>query len=376
MAANGVIGITAQIMESSDLTGGKEQASPSMSIFQRIAMGLRNIKKGFKSLVKNKSTGLLWLLLGSSQIARSLLSQVLKMVTFMLDILLASVLPVINWILVNISRLIEVIDNLLQDLEKWFKDIFNNVWGWLRDHAVSLWPGVAEAFGWEAESINVDKERDDLLIKLVPEVSQVEVKDYMEANLVEGGRIDPSYWNTEVEENPTQPGYIGETDAMGEATDTSYSGQLSWIYEGGPSTPPGGYIDMAIQKESQPGGDIKLIDEEIGQKEKDEVAEGWFSWVDNISPFGWDDILEWAKDSAESLNITPEDMSRYIFGTWESTSGEDAIWNIIDRSISDETAAPPSALRPGTLPKAKDPQGAIDNQLSNLGFTDSFTVRK
>ena len=179
MAANGVIGITAQIMESSDLTGGKEQASPSMSIFQRIALGLRNIKKGFKSLVKNKSTGLLWLLLGSSQLARSLLNQVLKMVTFMLDILLASVLPVINWILVNISKLINVIDTMLENIGKWFKEIFENIWGWIRDHAVSLWPGVAEAFGWEAESINVDKERDDLLIKLVPEVEKKEVEDYM-----------------------------------------------------------------------------------------------------------------------------------------------------------------------------------------------------
>ena len=376
MAANGVIGITAQIMESSDLTGGKEQASPSMSIFQRIAMGLRNIKKGFKSLVKNKSTGLLWLLLGSSQIARSLLSQVMKMVTFMLDILLASVLPVINWILVNISKLINVIDTLLQNLEKWFKEIFDNIWNWVRDHAVSLWPGLAEAFGWEAESINVDAERDDLLIKLVPEISQVEVEDYMTKKLVDGAPIDPSYWDTTAEvETPTKPVGMGFTDAEAEKT---AKGELSWIYAGGAPFPPGGYIDEAIQKESQPGGDIKLIDEEIGQKEKDAVAEAWFSWADEIVPFGWNDILDWAKDSAEDLNITPEDMARYLFGTWESTSGEDAICSIIDKSVSGETIVItpediPVWPNPGASPRSKNPQGSIDMQLSNLNFTDSFS---
>ena len=220
MAANGVIGITAQIMESSDLTGGKEQASPSMSIFQRISMGLRNIKKNFKSLVKNKSTGLLWLLLGSSQIARGLMTQVMKMLAFMIDLLLVWLLPVIQWILINVSKLINVIDNLLQNIEKWFKDIFTGIFGWLRDHAVSLWPGLAEAFGWEANSINVDDERDALLIKLVPEVSKEEVEAYMEENLVEGGTIDPSYWNPDITSNLARPDYQGDTDAAGDENET------------------------------------------------------------------------------------------------------------------------------------------------------------
>jgi len=376
MAANGVIGITAQIMESSDLTGGKEQASPSMSILQRIAMGLRNIKKGFKSLVKNKSTGLLWLLLGSSQIARSLLNQVLKMVTFMLDILLASVLPVINWILVNISKLINVIDTMLENIGKWFKEIFENIWGWIRDHAVSLWPGVAEAFGWEAESINVDKERDDLLIKLVPEITQEEVEDYMTNNLVEGAPIDPSYWDTTAEvETPTKPlgMFHGSTDAEAEKT---AKGELSWIYVNGSPVPYGGHIDEAITAATE-AGDIKLIDDPLGQEDKDEIAESWFSWVDKIVPFGWDDILDWAKESAEDLRVTPEDMVRYLFGTWESTSGKDAIETIIDKSISDEqTTIEPSDApvwpNPGGLPRSYNPQSAVDMQMSNLGFADDF----
>jgi hypothetical protein len=53
MASNGVIGITAQIMESSEITGtgAKKPTDPSMSIFQRISMGLKNIKKNFNPLV-------------------------------------------------------------------------------------------------------------------------------------------------------------------------------------------------------------------------------------------------------------------------------------------------------------------------------------
>lgn len=369
MAANGVIGITAQIMESSELTGGKQQASPSMSIFQRISMGLKNIKKGFKSLVKNKSTGLLFLLLGSSQIARSLLSQVAKMIGFMLDILLASVLPVIQWILTNLSKLIQVIDNLLQNLEKWFKEIFSNIWGWIRDHAVSLWPGVAEAFGWEAESMNVDAERDALLISLVPEITEKELTTYMEENLVEGGTIDPSYWNPDLEDTPTSPTSLGETDAAGEKNSGD---NLSWIYQGGASTPYGGSLGTVIQDETT-AGNIQLIDREINIDDKNSVAEKWFSWVDEIVPFGWNDILDWAKDSAESLNVTPEDLSRYLFGTWESTSGEAAITRILDKTISGEATAPqlPKPSQPGgSLPQANN--SPLDNQLSNLGFDEPF----
>ena len=386
MASNGVIGITAQIMESSEITGtgAKKPTDPSMSIFQRISMGLKNIKKNFKSLVGNKSTGLLFLLLGSSQIARGLLGQVGKMIGFMLDILLATVLPVIQWILINVTKLINVIDNLLQDLGKWFKDIFSGLWTWVRDHAVSLWPGIAEAFGWEAESINVDDERDALIMKVFPELTVAEVETHMETYLVEGGRIDPSYWNPDMMSNLARPDYQGDTDAAGEANER---GKLSWIYKGGASTPPGGYLGKVIQDETD-AGNIQLIDEKIDGEDKNAIAEDWFSWTDDIIPFGWGDILEWAKDSAENLNVTPEDLSRYLFGTWESTTGEDAVNRIIDKAVPiggvdgaiDSSPVPdtpfvePTLGNPGAMGKSANQQGNIDMQTSNLGFEEDFAT--
>jgi hypothetical protein len=367
MAANGVIGITAQIMESSEITGtaAKKPNDPSMSIFQRISMGLKNIKKNFKALVKNKSTGLLFLLLSSSTIARSLLGQTMKMVAFMLDILLKEALPVINWILINMSKFIQVIDNLLKNLEKWFKSIFGGIWSWVRDHAVSLWPGIAEAFGWEAESINVDTERDDLIMRIFPELTVAEVETHMTENLVEGGTIDPSYWNSDLPSSPT-----GSTESMGETdmAGDNIPSQVSWIYEGGPSTPRGGYLNVAIEEETT-AGNIKIIDREINAEDRNEVADGWFSWVDDIVPFGWTDILEWSKEGAEDLNVTPADLFRYFFGTWESTTGEEAITKILDSTVVTEGGYKPT---PGFVPQAKNPQPDIDNQLSNLGFEDSW----
>lgn len=373
MAANGVIGITAQIMESSDLTGGKEQASPSMSIFQRIAMGLRNIKRDFKSLVKNKSTGILFLLLSSSTIARTLLGQTLKMVAFMLDLLISKLLPVITWILVNVSKFIKVVSDLLDNIEKWFKDIFSGIYNWVRDHAVSLWPGIAEAFGWEEKSINVDDERDALLIKLVPEITVKETETFMEANLIEGGTIPSSYWNPDMTDNLARPDYQGDTDAGGDANET---GRLSWIYQGGPSTPPGGYLNIAIQDATE-AGDIKVIDREVSEEDRNEVAEDWFSWTDDLVPFGWDDILNWAAEGAKEMNVTPQDLARYIFGTWESTSGPDAITAVIDKTISSSAATyvEPAPGSPGARPTgAPDPQQDIDTQLSNLDFDDTWTL--
>jgi hypothetical protein len=367
MAANGVIGITAQIMESSEITGtgAKKPNDPSMSIFQRISMGLKNIKKNFKALVKNKSTGLLFLLLSSSTIARSLLGQTMKMVAFMLDILLKEALPVINWILINMSKFIEVVDNLLKDLEKWFKSIFGGIWSWVRDHAVSLWPGIAEAFGWEAESINVDTERDDLIMRIFPELTVADIETHMTENLVEGGTIDPSYWNPDLPSSSTNPytESMGETDMAGDNIS-----QLSWIYQGGATTPSGGYLNFAIEEETK-AGNIKIIDREINAEDRDAVATEWFSWVDDIIPFGWTDILEWAKEGAEDLNVTPNDLFRYFFGTWESTTGEEAITKILD-SIAVTTGG--SKPAPGFVPQPKNPQQDIDTQLSNLDFSDSF----
>ena len=172
--------------------------------------------------------------------------------------------------------------------------------------------------------------------------------------------------------NLARPDYMGDTDAAGDANE---KGRMSWIYQGGPSTPPGGYLDMAIQDETE-AGNIQLTDRKVNADDKNEVAESWFSWADDISPFGWGDILEWAKDSAESLNVTPEDLSRYLFGTWESTSGEKAVEAILDKTIMGETDLSPDDLpkpgQPGNVRQAKNPQGGVDMQTSNLGFEEGF----
>jgi len=364
MAANGVIGITAQIMESSEITGtgAKKPSDPSMSIFQRISMGLKNIKKNFKALVKNKSTGLLFLLLSSSTIARSLLGQTMQMVAFMLDTLLKEALPVINWLLVNMAILIRVVDELLKDLTKWFKTIFSGIWGWVRDHAVSLWPGIAEAFGWEAESINVDAERDDLITRIFPELTLEELETHMTENLVEGGTIDPSYWNP-------APAYnndlIDETGMIDEP-------KPAWIYQDGASTPAGGYLNFAIEDETK-AGNIKIIDEEINADDRDAVATEWFSWVDDIVPFGWNNILEWAKEGAEDLNVTPEDLFRYFFGTWESTTGEDVITNLLGATIVTESGTMLGPKVPPGYDEDQRKKKDIEAQIEALKFSDPFS---
>lgn len=368
MAANGVIGITAQIMESSEITGAKKPSDPSMSIFQRISMGLKNIKKNFKALVKNKSTGLLFLLLSSSTIARSLLGQTMKMVAFMLDMLLKELLPVINWLLVNLSIFIRVVDELLKDLTKWFKAIFSGIWGWVRDHAVSLWPGIAEAFGWEAESINVDTERDDLIMKVFPELTLEEVEGYFEANLVEGGTIDPSYWNPAA---PTETGYTAYEDYDDDFYGTGT--KPAWIYQDGASTPAGGYLNFAIEDETK-AGNIKIIDEEINADDRDAVATEWFSWVDDIVPFGWDNILEWAKEGAEDVNVTPEDLFRYFFGTWESTTGEDVITNLLDATVVTEGGTMLGPELPPDYHETQRKKKTIEAQIESMQFTDSWDI--
>ena len=78
MPANGVIGITAQILESADL-GGKEKPTPDMSMLQRISQSFNNMRKDWKKMVGGKATGLFWVMLANSKIIQTVIGTTLTM---------------------------------------------------------------------------------------------------------------------------------------------------------------------------------------------------------------------------------------------------------------------------------------------------------
>lgn len=353
MVANGVIGVTAQILASSDLPGGSEKPDDksSMSIFQRMARGFKGMKQNFGQLVKNKGTGLMWMLLASSKVAQEFSLQVFKLLLFFVDILLAKLLPVINWLLNNLAELIDTVQNVIENLEKWFKEVFEPLWTWVRDHALAMWEGVVSLLGWDKEVDGTKETEEFLKEKVIGEkVTGDEFKTWASDpndGLIEGGPISPSVWNAE---DPTTPawegdpgtgghtnseygGYTGETDTEADAPE-----QMSWVYKGGASTPPGGQIDSALVEPLIDSGKIKLIDAQLDEEDKQKFHDSFFTWLptEDGEKFGWDDIQSWIGQTAEKYNFTGEDILRYFFGTYEQdeAKGEEVMDGVIGQMVT------------------------------------------
>ena len=342
MVANGVIGITAQIVASSDLPGGsnKPDDKSSMSIFQRMANGFKSAKQNFGKLVKNKGVGLMWMLLASSKVAQQFSLTVMSLLLVLVDLLLASLFPVINWLLNSLSTLITKVTFVIENLPIWFKEIFGGVWTWISDHAILLWGGILSLLGWDKQVDATTETEDFILEKIIGEVAtQTQVEDWAsdpEHGLIEGGPIDPSVWDASQTPSGT---YMkeGEVDEMGSGNfDRSSAERVSWIYKGGPSTPPGGAITSELVGPLI-GTDIILIDEELNKDDKQEFYDGFFTWLPkgDDEKFGWNDIMGWINQTAENYNFTKEDLGRYFFGTWEEgdQAGEKLMDGLLTKTI-------------------------------------------
>ena len=347
MAGNGVIGITAQIMESSDL-GGKQNPAPNMSLYQRMAVGLQNAKKSVKKLVGNNGTGLLWMLLASSSLLRGAISSTMKLLLFGLDLILINFFPVIAWVIDKLSGVIDAVYYIFDNVGTWFKYVFNKVWTWIREAAITGWNGVADALGWEGAKMDGQAELDKMYEEKVynDPLTQEQFETWAadpSMGLVKGGPIAPSYWEGTKIQNWEPPGAAYANIGGG---DSNEEGSVSWIYEDGPPNPPGGSIDRAKVDRLVASGDIKLIDEELSEEDKDAAQTGFWSWTEDIEPFKWGDINTWIMESLGNItgiSITKDDITTLLWGDWtpESNDGEEIMENLINNSIEGEVPLPP-----------------------------------
>ena len=158
MAASGVIAISAQIVESTDI-GGKQNALPNMSLLQRITASFQNMKKDWKKLVGNKATGLFYALLASSKIVQGVVGQTFSMFTALLELMMPIFIPTLVWIIQNLANLVDTVQKVVKGITEGFKTVFSVAWEAVKTAIDATWGGVEWLFGL-GEKIDVQDEVD------------------------------------------------------------------------------------------------------------------------------------------------------------------------------------------------------------------------
>ncbi len=353
MAANGVIGISAQIVESSNI-GGKQKSTPDMSLLQRITGSFQNMRKDWKKMVGNKGTGLFYLLLGSSKIVQGVMGQVFQMFVALLELMMPIFIPTLVWIIENLAQLVQLVQNVVAGITETFKEVYSAAYEAIQTVISAGWPGVASLFGL-GEPIDaqatVDKFYTDRIIGTPLDQSELNKwAGLVSGGLILGGPIKTSDWDLP---RPVGEGYAN-IGGGGEESSSSMVGSptLSWVYEGGQPTPPDGVIDSELTEKLIDSGDITVVDSKFNDDDDEENEKTFFSWTDNIEPFGWKDITGWMEGDITG-SISWDTIFTLMFGTYDNdkVSGEALIKEIIDQSVDGEDAAP---VGKGAYPRAND----------------------
>tara|TARA_R110000737_G_scaffold180556_1_gene204451 strand:- start:2386 stop:3495 length:1110 start_codon:yes stop_codon:yes gene_type:complete len=351
MAANGVIGISAQIVESSDI-GGKQKSTPDMSLLQRITGSFQNMRKDWKKMVGNKGTGLFYLLLGSSKIVQGVMGQVFQMFVALLELMMPIFIPTLVWIIENLAQLVQLVQNVVAGITETFKEVYSVAYEAIQTVISAGWPGVESLFGL-GQPVGVQAEVDafytDRLIGTP--LSQDEIEQWARlrsGGLILGGPIKTSDWD-----NEPKGTYLKEFDIdEGFESEVNTDPELSWVYAGGAPTPPGGVIDSGTVEKLIDSGDITVVDSKFNDDDDEENEKGFFSWTDNIEPFGWKDITGWMEGDITG-NISWDTIFTLMLGTYDKNqiSGEDLLKEVIDKSVDGEDAA---QVGKGAYPRADD----------------------
>ena len=354
MAASGVIAISAQIVESTDI-GGKQNALPNMSLLQRITASFQNMKKDWKKLVGNKATGLFYALLASSKIVQGVVGQTFSMFTALLELMMPIFIPTLVWIIQNLANLVDTVQKVVKGITEGFKTVFSVAWEAVKTAIDATWGGVEWLFGL-GEKIDVqdevDKFYEDRLIGIPLDQDELEAFGRQKnGGLIIGGPIKPEDWNETPE--PPKGTYLKE-DVIDEGYDDPKD-ELSWLYADGASSPPGGKIDSDTTSDLIDSGDLRVIDTQYDDEDGEGFHDQFFGWTDNIVPFGWSDITGWVEGEVKTT-VTWENIFMLFLGTYSknSASSEDIIKGVIDKGAEDKDADVTGGYDPDVTPRAAD----------------------
>ena len=336
MAANGVIGITAQIVESTDI-GGEQKPTPNMSMFERISQTLKNIRGNMGKMVGKKGIGIFWLLAAQSKTLQTVAGSIFRVFGALLDILMAALAPAIVWIITHLAKIIERIKNVILGLVESFKEIFGTIWDWVKSAAEWAWEqigGLLVVLGIAnkpEEEIDWEEKYEDLGLT---EMTSEDAQDWAVSKdglLVDGGTMKP--------EDYAPPGHGRPNIGGGGEEGIEKAQEIAWIYEYGPETPPDGPINSDMVEGAVKDGDLVIAEGKFTDEDRQEAHDNWFSWTDDIDKFSWNDVSEWVGESVANIDLSPSAIVDAIWPEGDKADGEEVVRELIDKSIDGEDSS-------------------------------------
>jgi hypothetical protein len=186
MAANGVIGITASILESSDIPESENNPENQKSFFERIKGWVKGLSKNWKGMVKKGATAGFYALLAGSKIMQGITQSMFRIVGALIDVLLAPMIPFIskgiNWL----ADIVRAVGDFIKNMPETFKKIWEPIWDWITTLTSSAWETLLNLFKDKGKEIK-ETDRDKLIAEIIgsdqgPLVGPDEKAGFLEGN--------------------------------------------------------------------------------------------------------------------------------------------------------------------------------------------------
>jgi hypothetical protein len=168
MVANGVISITASILESSDIGSPDNPEKPKESFFDKMKGWVAHIGKNWKGMVKKGATAGFYALLASSKIMQGVTKSMFGIVGSLIDILLSPFIPFIsdgiNWL----ADIVRAVGDFIRNMPETFKKIWEPIWDYIYGIATGAGDKILEIFKKKGAELNSDgSSREELMAKTI-----------------------------------------------------------------------------------------------------------------------------------------------------------------------------------------------------------------
>jgi|TARA_R110000823_G_scaffold128330_3_gene256035 hypothetical protein len=168
MVANGVISVTASIMESSDIGSSDNPEKPKESFFEKMKRWTAHIGKNWKGMVKKGATAGFYALLASSKIMQGVTKAMFGIVGSLIDILLAPLIPFIsdgiNWL----ADIVRAVGDFIKNMPEAFKKIWEPIWDYIYGVSRGAGDKILGIFEKKGAELNADgSSREGLVAKTI-----------------------------------------------------------------------------------------------------------------------------------------------------------------------------------------------------------------
>ena len=168
MVANGVISVTASIMESSDIGSSDNPEKPKESFFEKMKRWTAHIGKNWKGMVKKGATAGFYALLAGSKIMQGITKSMFGIVGSLIDILLAPLIPFIsdgiNWL----ADIVRAVGDFIKNMPEAFKKIWEPIWDYIYGVSRGAGDKILGIFEKKGAELNADgSSREGLVAKTI-----------------------------------------------------------------------------------------------------------------------------------------------------------------------------------------------------------------